>query len=128
MTTNPSTPPDRTDLRALAHLWIEAFNAHDLEALLAMYHESAEHFSPKLLARHPETLGLIRGKDALRRWWKDAFQRLPTLHYELWKLTADQDQVFMEYFRHAEGEVELRVGEVLEVRDGRIASSRVYHG
>jgi ketosteroid isomerase-like protein len=116
------------DLRALAQRWIEAFNAHDLEALLALYHDDAEHFSPKLLTRHPETLGLIRGKDALRSWWQDAFHRLPTLHYELWKLTADQDQVFMEYFRHVEGEVELRVGEVLEVRDGRIAASRVYHG
>jgi ketosteroid isomerase-like protein len=123
---NPSSAG--TDLRSLALHWIEAFNAHDLEALLALYHDNAEHFSPKLLTRHPETLGLIRGKDALRAWWQDAFQRLPTLHYELWKLTADNDQVFMEYFRHAEGEVELRVGEVLEVRDGRIAASRVYHG
>jgi ketosteroid isomerase-like protein len=128
MLTSPSPSFAASDLRALAQRWVEAFNEHDLEALLALYHDNAEHFSPKLLARHPETLGLIRGKDALRAWWQDAFQRLPTLHYELWKLTADDEQVFMEYFRHAEGEVELRVGEVLEVRDGRIAASRVYHG
>ena len=128
MLLTPTPTSAGMDLRALAQRWIEVFNAHDLEALLALYHDQAEHFSPKLLARHPETLGLIRGKEALRRWWQDAFHRLPTLHYELFKLTADDDQVFMEYFRHAEGEVELRVGEVLEVRDGHIIVSRVYHG
>ena len=44
------------------------------------------------------------------------------------KFTADDDQVFMEYIRHVEGEGDLRVGEVLEIRDGMIMASRVYHG
>jgi hypothetical protein len=43
-------------------------------------------------------------------------------------LTADDAQVFMEYIRHVEGEEDLRVGEVLEVRNGIIVASRVYHG
>jgi hypothetical protein len=34
----------------------------------------------------------------------------------------------MEYIRHVAGEVDLRVGEVLEIRDGVIVASRVYHG
>ena len=33
-----------------------------------------------------------------------------------------------EYTRQVEGEEDLRVGEVLEVKDGRIIASRVYHG
>ena len=87
-----------------------------------------EHFSPKLKLRHPETNGLITGKEALRSWWRDAFERLPSLNYEVVKLTADEEQVFMEYIRHVSGEEDLRVGEVLEVRDGLIVASRVYHG
>lgn len=114
--------------RNIARLWFEAFNTQDLEALLSLYAFDAEHFSPKLKVRQPETNGLIQGRDALRSWWKDAFDRLPTLNYEVLKLTADEEQVFMEYIRHVQGEDDLRVGEVLEIRDGMIVASRVYHG
>ena len=34
----------------------------------------------------------------------------------------------MEYIRHVEGEDDMIVGELLEVRDGLIIASRVYHG
>jgi ketosteroid isomerase-like protein len=112
----------------IAHAWFAAFNAHDLDALLALYSEDAEHYSPKLKLRQPATQGLIQGKAALRVWWQDAFHRLPTLRYHVKQLMADEEQVFMEYIRHVSGEEDLRVGEVLEIRDGEIVASRVYHG
>jgi ketosteroid isomerase-like protein len=112
----------------IAHRWFAAFNTHDLDALLSLYTDDAEHYSPKLKIRRPETNGLVRGKDALREWWREAFERLPTLRYEVLKLTADDERVFMEYIRHVAGEEDLRVGEVLEVRSGMIVASRVYHG
>jgi ketosteroid isomerase-like protein len=114
--------------KQIATLWFEAFNEHDLEKLLSLYDENAAHFSPKLKVRLPETQGLIKGKAALRSWWQDAFDRLPTLKYEVKKLTADNEQVFMEYIRHVQGEEDLSVGEVLEIKDGLIIFSRVYHG
>ncbi len=112
----------------IAMQWVENFNKKDLAALLSLYNEDAEHFSPKLKARKPETKGLIKGKAALRNWWQDAFERLPDLHYELVKLTADTEQVFIEYIRQTAGEEDLRVGEVLEIEKGLIIFSRVYHG
>jgi ketosteroid isomerase-like protein len=112
----------------IALKWFEAFNAHDLEKLLSLYDDNAEHYSPKLKVRRPETNGLVKGKAALRDWWKDSFDRLPRLRYEIKKLTADEEQVFMEYIRHVEGEEDLRVGEVLEIKNGKIVFSRVYHG
>lgn len=115
-------------IKSIALKWFEAFNKHDLEMLLALYDEHAEHFSPKLKINRPETLGLIKGKDALRSWWADAFNRLPSLHYKVWNLVADEQTVFMEYIRHVDGEQDLRVGEVLVVKDGLIIASRVYHG
>lgn len=114
--------------KQIATKWFEAFNEHDLEKLLALYDDNAQHYSPKLKIRMPETQGLIKGKQALREWWKDAFDRLPTLQYEVIKLTADDEQVFMEYIRHVAGEENLSVGEVLQIDKGLIVFSRVYHG
>lgn len=113
---------------SIAMLWFEAFNAHNLEKLLSLYDDEAEHFSPKLKIRHPETKGLVSGKDALRAWWKDAFDRLPSLHYKVTSLTSNSDRVFMEYIRNVENEETMLVAEVLEIKDGKIIASRVYHG
>jgi limonene-1,2-epoxide hydrolase len=115
------------DTKSIALAWFESFNAHNLEQLLQLYHEHAEHYSPKLKIRQPETRGLIKGKPALHAWWQDAFNRLPTLHYEVLNLIADDERVFMDYIRHVEGEEDLRVGEVLEIENGKIKASRVYH-
>ncbi len=114
--------------KQIALKWFEAFNSHDLESLLGLYAEDAQHYSPKLKLKRPETRGFISGKDMLRDWWRDAFDRLPSLKYELVKLTADEGQVFMEYTRFVDGEEPLSVGEVLEIEEGMIVASRVYHG
>lgn len=115
------------ELNQLATTWLAAFNKKDLEGLLALYHEEAEHYSPKLKARHPETKGLIKGKYALRTWWQDAFDRLPALHYKVIRLTPYENRVFMEYLRHVEKEEDSYVGEMLEVRDSLIVASSVFH-
>jgi hypothetical protein len=115
------------DLSGIAERWIAAFNRHDLEGLLSLYHEDAEHYSPKLKLRQPATQGYIKGKPALRLWWQDAFDRLPTLHYRLLQLTPFENRILMEYVRQVQGEDNLQVGELLVIRDGLIASSRVYH-
>lgn len=112
----------------IAVSWMEAFNAKDIESLLSLYDENARHYSPKLKVRQPETDGLIIGKQAMRTWWQGAFDNMPTLFYKIVSLTANQDRVFMEYVRELEGENDLLVAEVLEVENGKITASRVYHG
>jgi hypothetical protein len=114
--------------QSIAFKWFEAFNAHNLEQLLSLYDENAEHFSPKLKIRKPETNGLIKGKNELRIWWQDAFERLTTLQYKATSLTANSDRVFMEYIRQVENEENILVAEVLEIKEGKIVFSRVYHG
>ena len=113
---------------SISHNWFEAFNSHNLDKLLSLYDDEAEHYSPKLKIRHPETNGLVVGKEALRIWWKDAFDRLPTLNYKVKSLTADSDRVFMEYIRSVENEEDILVAEVLEIKEGSFVASRVYHG
>jgi len=99
-----SNPQNMNLLARIAQAWFAAFNAHNLEQLLQLYHEDAEHYSPKLKLRLPDTNGLIKGKPALRAWWQDAFERLPSLHYEVVRLTPYDNRVFMEYVRHVAGE------------------------
>ena len=116
------------NLQSIAFKWFDAFNNHNLEQLLALYDDDAEHFSPKLKIHKPETNGLIVGKNALRAWWQDAFDRLPSLNYKVTSLTANSDRIFMEYIRSVANENDLQVAEVLVVKAGKIVFSRVYHG
>jgi ketosteroid isomerase-like protein len=113
---------------SIAHKWFDAFNNHNLEQLLSLYDEDAEHFSPKLKIKKPETNGLVKGKPALYDWWQSAFENIPTLHYRVTSLTADANRVFMEYVRTVANEPDMLVAEVLEIKEGKIVFSRVYHG
>lgn len=115
-------------IEQIAMRWFDAFNAKELEKLLALYDDEAQHFSPKLKIKKPETNGHVTGKQALREWWQDAFDRLPSLHYKVKTLTASEYRVFMEYVRTVEGEEDMLVAEVLEIKEGKIVFSRVYHG
>jgi ketosteroid isomerase-like protein len=112
----------------IARAWLRAFNAYDVDALVALYAEDATHTSPKIRTLHPETEGKLVGKAALAQWWRAANARLPGLRYEETALTADETRVFLEYVRHAPDGTTMPVAEVFEVRDGKIVASRVYHG
>jgi hypothetical protein len=108
--------------------WIDAFNVKNLSLLLSLYASDAIHYSPKLKLRLPESKGLIQGKIALETWWKDAFNRLPSLHYELKNIVITEQTVVMEYIRKVDNEEDMLIAEFLEIEKGLIVKSRVYHG
>lgn len=111
----------------IAEQWFAAFNEHHLDNLLALYADDAQHFSPKLKVRQPETKGWVSGKAALRAWWQDAFDRLPSLSYVPSSFTANDKRVIMEYTRKVAREKDMLIAEVLEIENGLIIASRVYH-
>jgi hypothetical protein len=112
----------------IATHWIQAFNNHDVDALLLLYNETAMHYSPKLLIHQPQTKGWIKGKAALRAWWLAAFIRLPQLHYQLKNTIVNNQQILLEYVRIVPNEPNMMVAEILEIEAGLITQSRVYHG
>ncbi len=112
----------------LGHAWLDAFNRHDVDALVALYADDCTHTSPKLRVQRPETGGKLVGKAALHGWWADAMKRLPGLRYEGFAVTAQGDRVVLEYWRHAPNEAPMPVSESFDVEGGRIVRSRVYHG
>lgn len=111
----------------VARRWLAAFNAGDVEALIALYAEDAVHESPKVRKAVPGSDGRLVGKAAMRDWWQDAFNRLPGMAYELTALTSDSSRAVIEYLRKAPGEEPFAVAEAFEVRDGKIVHSIVYH-
>jgi ketosteroid isomerase-like protein len=115
-------------LEAIACAWLDAFNKQDLENLVSLYAKDATHSSPKLRTLRPETEGMIKGKAALRDWWNAAFKNVPGLYYEINSLTANGSRVFLEYTRLVTGQPPMFVAEVLEISNGLITASRVYHG
>lgn len=120
-------------LAALARAWLDAFNARDLDALLALYAGDAVHFSPKLLARDPASQGYVRGKDAMRAWWQDSYDRLPGLRYEERHVVAQRTapgsgRVFLTYRRIVPGEPDQDIVELYEVAEGKIQASAVWPG
>ena len=119
------TPAELVDL---ARRWLTCFETKNIDDLVALYAEDARHTSPKLQTLQPESGGFIVGREALRKWWMEAFKRLPHLRYVEQTLTADGSRVFLEYLRVVPGEPDIPVAEVLEVDGGLIRASRVYHG
>ena len=119
---------DPADVEAIARRWLDCFARLALDGLLALYADDCVHTSPKIRVRHPESGGVLRGKPALRAWWQDAFERLPTMRYEPIAITADDRRVVMEYVRRVAGEDDLLVAETLDVEGGLIVASRVFHG
>jgi steroid delta-isomerase-like uncharacterized protein len=112
----------------IARAWLDAFNRHDVDALVALYADDATHTSPKIRALHPDSGGKLVGKAALADWWRAANRRLPGLRYEATAIVADEACAIVEYVRHAPGEPPMPVAEAFDVRDGTIVASRVYHG
>lgn len=62
--------------------WMAAWNAHDLERVLIHFAEDVVFTSP-VAARLLGGDGVIRGKAALRDYWREALRRVPDLHFEV---------------------------------------------
>lgn len=106
------------DPAAFAEAWCVAWNAHDLDAVLAYFHEDIVFTSPMAARLVPESCGRIAGKMGLRAYWAEGLRRIPDLHYTIERVFAGVDTVVIHY-RNQAG---VPVSEVL-VFDGDLARS-----
>ena len=72
--------PDPT---AFGDEWVRAWNAHDVEAVLAHFHDDVVFSSPVAARLLPETGGVVHGKAALRDYWVTALKAVPELHFDV---------------------------------------------
>jgi hypothetical protein len=80
-----------------AAAWINAWNAHDLDAILSHYTEDFEMSSPMIATIAQEPSGTLRGKGAVRAYWSKALQMLPDLRFELVSTLLGADSITLYY-------------------------------
>ena len=109
----------------LAERWLAAWNAHDLDRILALYAGDALHTSKRVqLGGSAPTL---RGRDAIGAYFRRALEHYPALRFEPISVSTSLRTIVVEYRRLGVGAEEPTV-ELLEVdADGLIVHSRVYH-
>jgi uncharacterized protein (TIGR02246 family) len=71
------------DLRAYVDEWIDAWNSRDVERVLAHFADDVVFSSPLAAAVVEGSGGVVRGKDALRAYWRAALERSPEIRFEL---------------------------------------------
>jgi ketosteroid isomerase-like protein len=71
------------DAVAFSEWWVRNWNAHDVEAVLADFHDDVVFTSPVAARLSPETQGVVRGKAALRQYSTGAVARIPDLRFSL---------------------------------------------
>jgi ketosteroid isomerase-like protein len=89
--------PDPQDFAAA---WVRAWNDHDVEAVLAHFHDDVLFSSPVAARLLPETGGVVRGKAALRAYWVTALGLLPGLHFEVIDVYRGESLLVINYHNH----------------------------
>lgn len=108
---------DQNTAARFARSWVEAWNRHDLDAVLAHFTDEVVFRSPVAAQVVPESGGVLRGKGSLRAYWSAALARIPDLEFELLGVYTGIDTLVLNYRNHVGG----LVCEVLRFDGERVA-------
>ena len=81
----------------LAAEWVAAWNAHDLDAVLAHYDEDVTFASPFVATLTGDESGVIRGRAALRDYFRRALEAYPDLRFDLHAALPGVSSVALHY-------------------------------
>jgi hypothetical protein len=70
-------------VRQLAVPWVQAWNSHDLAEIMSHYAEDIVLVSPVAARILNDPLGTVKGKDALRAYFKKGLEAYPNLKFDL---------------------------------------------
>lgn len=83
--------------REFARAWIAAWNAGDLERILAFYAEDFVLSSPLIAGRTGVQSGVLQGKAAIGPYWQAGLAATPALQFELRDVFAGPNTVVICY-------------------------------
>jgi ketosteroid isomerase-like protein len=105
------------DARQFAQDWRDAWNSHDLEAILSHYTEDVVLTSPTAVRLLNDPDGVVNGKDALRNYFALGLKAYPNLRFEVLDVTCGVSSVVV-YFANQNG---AKVSEFMELgSDGKV--------
>jgi hypothetical protein len=103
----------------LAERLTAAFNAHDIDACVALFAPDYDSAQPA----HPDRAFV--GNEQVRKNWSEIFAGVPDFRAELLKASADGDTLWTEWHWRGTG-LEMAGVIVFGVRDGLIEWARLY--
>ncbi len=93
---------DNTGDRFIAG-WLDAWNRHDLEAIMAKYTDDFEFTSPLVRRVGGVASGTLQGKAAIRDYWQVVLAKYPDLHLSLIDATRGVDTLSLYYTARTAG-------------------------
>jgi hypothetical protein len=85
------------DAQAFAEEWVEAWNAHDLERILAHYSDDFEIITPMIKMSLGVGTGSLVGKAAIADYWRAALEKMPDLHFGLLDVCVGVNSIAVYY-------------------------------
>ena len=83
--------------QAFAAEWVAAWNAHDIDAVLAHYTDDFAMTTPMIQKLLGIPSGTLQGKKAVGDYWRAALRKIPDLQFSLIETTCGVDTVSIYY-------------------------------
>ena len=99
------------NVRTLASHWIHAWSAHDLDEIMSHYAEDVVLVSPVAARILNDPSGAIKGKGALRAYFKRGLDAYPNLKFDLIDVMWGLSSVIL-YYKNQKGGM---TGEFMEI-------------
>jgi hypothetical protein len=104
-----------------AQEWLQAWNSHQLDAIMSHYAEEVVFYSPFIIKINNDPAGHLRGKTALQAYFSKALTAYPDLHFDLIQVLEGVHSVVL-YYRSVGDRLSAEMmvlndeGKVVEVR------------
>ena len=118
----------REDAVNFANDWAAAWNARDIQRVLASFSEDVTFVSPTALA--VVGTATIRGKQALRAYWTQAMSRIGSLRFTLNRVAWDAEsrELAIIYLSDTDGRMKNVSENLVFNENGVVLSAEVFHG
>jgi ketosteroid isomerase-like protein len=81
--TPAETPLSDAEGQRLAEEWVDAWNSHDLDAIMSLYAPDVRFQTPTVIDTLGIADGVVQGRERLREHFARGLERLPGLRFEL---------------------------------------------
>ena len=105
----------RDQAQGLAQHWIQAWNSHDLDAIMSHYSEDVVLVSPVAAKLLGDPAGTVKGKAALRSYFQKGLEFYPKLKFDLVDVMWGLSSLVLYYTNQNS----TKSGELMEVGEDR---------